>query len=84
MAVGPVSRWRRLSSTLSSGVQGGEGLVQEEHPGLAGQGPGQGHPLLLPSRERLGVAALEAGEVHHLQKLQDPLPDLFRRKPPEP
>ena len=33
------------------GVEGGEGLVEQEDLGLGGQGPGQGHPLGLAAGE---------------------------------
>ena len=38
------------------GVEGAEGLVEQQHPGLDGQRPGQGHALALAARELGGVA----------------------------
>lgn len=62
-------------------VQGGEGLVQEEDLGLQDQGPGQGHPLLLPPGKLPGVALLQAQEVHELQRPGHLLPDGLRGRP---
>ena len=55
------------------GVQGGGGLVAQEHLGVAGQGPGNGDALLLPAGElhRIGVGLV--GQAHQLQKLHGPL-----------
>ena len=48
----------QLHLPLEIAVQGGEGLVQQECLGLAGQDAGQGHPLLLSAGERgRGAAA---------------------------
>ena len=37
------------------GVQGRKGFIQQQHLGLGGQNPGQGHPLLLSPRELTGA-----------------------------
>ena len=37
---------------LGLGVEGGGGLVEDEHRGVAQQGPGDGDPLALPTRQR--------------------------------
>ena len=34
------------------GVQRRQGFVEQQHPGVGGQRPGERHPLLLPARER--------------------------------
>ena len=52
------------------GVQGRGGLVAEQHPGLAGQGPGDGHPLLLPAGELHRIGAGLVRQLHQLQQLQ--------------
>ena len=36
------------------GVEVAEGLIHQEHRGLAGDCPPQGHPLLLPPRQFFG------------------------------
>src|SRR5207244_2803834 len=51
-------------------------LVQEQQLGLVDEGPGQGHPLLLASRELRGLAALESREVDQAKGLPDPPFDL--------
>ena len=45
-------------------VQGGGGLVKAEDVRLHGQGPGDGHPLLLPAGELVGVVAHPVLEAH--------------------
>ena len=35
-----------------AGVEGGQRLVEQQHPGLGGERPGQRHPLGLPARQR--------------------------------
>ncbi len=62
------------------GVQGGHGLVQQQHVGLVDQGPGQGHPLLLPAGELVGVAAPEAFQVQHVQRVLHPPAGLLGRE----
>ena len=54
------------------GIQGGGGLVAEEHLGICGKGPGNGHPLLLAAGELGGVRALPILQAHDLQKLLGP------------
>ena len=49
------------------GVEGTEGLIQQQHPRLHRQGPGQGHPLALPTGELGGVAVAEPLQLHQLQ-----------------
>ena len=51
-------------------VQRAQGFVQQQHPGLVDQAAGDGHPLLLPARELVDAAALEAFEAHDLQHFQ--------------
>ena len=50
-------------------VQGGGGLVKEQRLGVHGQGPGDGHPLLLAAREHAGISVGLAGQSHLLQQL---------------
>jgi hypothetical protein len=51
------------------GVEVGEGLVEQDEVRLRGEGAGEGHALLLPPREVLGLPVLKAAEAHHLQGL---------------
>ena len=50
-------------------VQGREGLVHENDLGFQDQRPGNGHPLLLATRELMGVLPLVAVEAHFLDPL---------------
>ena len=50
-------------------------LVQQQHPGAVHQGPGDGHPLLLPAGQGGHRALLKALEVHRLQHLHHPVVD---------
>ena len=52
-----------------AGVQGGEGLVEQDDARLDGQGAGQGHPLLLAAGQLMGIPAAQAAEADHLQEL---------------
>ena len=60
-----------LQRLAQLGVEGAERLVEQEHPGPQHEGPGEGHPLLLPARQLVRLALLEAGEPHQLQRLAD-------------
>ena len=51
-------------------------LVHQHEARLVDERPGHRHPLLLPARELSGTALLEAGELHHLQRLADLARDL--------
>ena len=53
-----------------SGIEGGERFVEEHHPRLAGEGPRQGHALLLAAGQFVGAAGGEVGpQRHHLEQL---------------
>ncbi len=58
-------------------VQGAQGLVQQQDLGPVHQGPGDGHPLLLPAGELGDPALFKALQVDHLQHLHDPVVDLL-------
>jgi hypothetical protein len=58
------------------GVQVGQGLVHQEHLGLADDGPAHGHPLALAARELLGLALQQRPKLQHLGHLLDPAVDL--------
>ena len=45
------------------------GLVQDEHLGAHGEDAGDGHALLLPAGERMGLVVLKAHEAHVCQRL---------------
>ena len=49
-------------------VEGGEGLVEEQHLGLVDDGAGNGHTLLLSTRQAVHVAFLIIRHAHHLQR----------------
>ena len=60
-------------------VQRAERLVQQQHPRLHGQRPGQRHPLALSPAELGGIAVGQAGQVDQLEQLRHPGPDLVAR-----
>ena len=62
---------------MELGVQVGQGLVHQQHPRLDDEGPGQGHPLLLPAGQLVGLAGLELVDLHHPQCLVHPGGDLL-------
>jgi hypothetical protein len=67
---GPVQGQEQLLDfSFQSRVEGGQGFIQKEQSGARGQSPSQGHPLLLPAAEPLGVS-LE--KVFDLQGLHQP------------
>ena len=49
------------------GVERGEGLVEEQEVGCAGQRPGQGHPLGLAARQLVGIAVAQPGQPDPLR-----------------
>src|SRR3546814_19451579 len=53
------------------GVEVREGLVEQEDVRLGGDGSGEGHPLLLPSRERSGLALAEPAQTDELERRLD-------------
>ena len=57
-----------LDLTLGVRVQAGGGLVQQQHLRRKRPGPRQGHALLLPARQRAGVAQRQVGQPHALQR----------------
>ena len=57
-------------------VQGGEGLVQQQQGRLRRQGPGQGHPLLLPAGEGVDPPPATARQLDPLQQGLRPLQPL--------
>ena len=62
-----------------AGVEGAEGLVEQQHLGLDRQGPGERHALALAARELAGVAVGEAVELHQGEQVVHPLADLVLR-----
>ena len=57
-------------------VERAERLVEQQHPRLDGERPGQRHALPLAARELLRIALVEAGELHQIEQLQRPAADL--------
>ena len=47
------------------GVEVGERLVEEEHGGVADQGPADRHPLALPARELVRAAVEQVVDLQH-------------------
>ena len=70
LAPGPLAQRR---------VEVGERLVQQQHPRLRRQRPGQRHPLLLAARELADPPLLEPGEIHQRQSARHP-PVAARRR----
>ncbi len=72
----PVSRSTSWTSAADRGaergVEGGEGLVEEDDLGLRGEGAGQGDALLLAAGELMGVAAGQAGQADQFEQLVHP------------
>src|SRR5581483_10711784 len=66
------------------GVDGGEGLVEQEDGRFGGQGPGQGDPLGLAARELGGPEAGDVGEADLLQPLHGLGPGLGLRRARSP
>ena len=58
------------------GVEGAEGLVEQQHLRLHGQRPGQGHALALAAGELGGEAAGQPVELDQAQQLVDAVGDL--------
>src|SRR5215469_6207252 len=61
------------------GVQGGEGLVQEQVVGLSYESPRQGRTLLLAKGKLLGVVLRESFEIDELQQFNGPAAVFFCR-----
>ena len=57
-------------------VERSQRLVQEQHCGMEHEGPCEGDPLLLASRQLIDAPLLVAGKLHELQHLADALFDL--------
>ena len=58
------------------GIQGGGGFVTQQGLGVRGQGPGDGHPLLLSAGELGGIGIRFLPQAHQVQQLQGPLSGL--------
>ena len=66
--------WARDRMTFSTspgelGIQGRSGLVKTEDVGVQGQGPGDGHPLLLAARQLVRIVVGPVGQPHPAQQL---------------
>jgi hypothetical protein len=59
--------------TAKRGVERGERLVEHHQRRCRGEGPGQGHPLLLATGELVGPRPLEAGQPDEGEALGDAL-----------
>ena len=54
-------------------VEGGHGLVEEQHVGLQHDRAGEGHALLLAARDLVDPPLAETGEADHLERSRHPL-----------
>ena len=61
-----------LEGPAQLGVEGAEGLVEQEHRRPEHEGPGQGDPLLLATRQLTGPALLVAGQLDQFEGGADP------------
>ena len=61
------------------GVQGRQGLVEQQHLRLDRERPGQGHALLLAAGELVGIAGAQGRQLDQPQHLVDPARDLGLR-----
>ena len=66
------------------GVERAEGLVEQQHPRLHGQGAGERHPLALAAGELARVAVGHPVELHQLQQVVDLAVDDVARRPDAP
>ena len=57
-------------------VESAEGLVEQQHLGLDGQGSGQGHALALAAGELRRVALAQVGQADELEQFVHPCLDL--------
>ena len=55
-----------------AGVQVGQGLVQQQHPGHLHHGPGDGHALLLAAGHLAGLAIQQLADLHQVRRLPHP------------
>ena len=65
------------------GVEVGERLVEEQHPGLPAEGGTHRHPLSLPTGERPGLPLQELGQAEDGGRLADPPVNLRLGHPAE-
>ena len=63
-------------------VQVSGGLVPHQQRRIIGQRPGNGRPLLLTARERVGKLVCLVGQAHLLQEHLGPLQSFLRPPPP--
>ena len=63
------------------GVEGAEGLVQQQHAGLHGQGARERDALALAAGELRRVAVGEARELDEIEEIADPALDLGLGRP---
>ena len=61
-------------------VEAGGRLVEQQHLGLVDQRPGDREPALHPARERIDARVAPVGELHELEQLLGPAPDLRARQ----
>jgi hypothetical protein len=69
---------QQFDDALAGGrIQVAGGLVGEQHRGIGGEGPGDGHPLLLAAGQLVRVMALAGGEPHFGEDGSGAFPGVF-------
>ncbi len=58
------------------GIKRAKGLVEQQHGGLDGEGPGERDALALAARELVGIALFEARELDQIEQLHGAAADL--------
>ena len=76
----------QVAANLSTGagVEGGEGLVEEQQPGFGGEGPGQCDPLGLTAGEGPGSVLSPVGQADPVEPRRGPGPSLGFTHAPGP
>ncbi len=59
------------------------GFIRQQEPGIQGQGPGDGHPLLLSSRQLGRIGLGMGGQADVVKQFVDPVLDLLLGSAPE-
>ena len=77
--VDPLAQLDDLGAHLIAelGVQVGQGLVHQEHSGVADNGAADGHTLALAAGQGLGFAVQILGDIQNLRRLTHPPVDLI-------
>jgi hypothetical protein len=79
--LGPDAEELVLHHAAGLGIEGREGLVEQEDLRIVGERPGQGHALAHAARQLVRVALLGAAQVHQLDQAARALLALAARHP---